>query len=1061
MFFILLFSFSLQVSFPPLTEKAVDLILKELNAQLPSVYFKGRPSIPAKPLSFSIKGFKGVEVKPIEVERIKVNGIIHPAILPQILSIKVLKEENPFDSLFYSEKVFHPDSYFTCRIITKGVDTILELILFPFRYNPGDSVAEYIKAFSINIDGEIAKQGTYQPLYLVIAPQNFRNSLNPLIRLRKQKGYKVVFKALEEIFSEYQGENDSEKIRNFLKMYSNYEGERFLLLVGDETVIPLVYLYAFDCQAGLRPDENNIPSDLFYADVDGDYDANGNSVYGEVEDSVELYPDFYVGRLPVKDTLELVNYLYKLLGYEVAPSNLALNRAVFLAQILWEIPYTDQSIHKEYIRKKFLPPDYTVLGFYESYGNALKSEIISALNSGANLVNHDGHGWYTGMWFGNDYIGISDIVDLTNVYTPFFLYSIGCWVGAMDYNSLAEALVTARGGALGVVANSRYGWGAPGNPGFGYSDIFDNEFFKLLFKNQDDELGKVFWNHKASFVPLARDTNVYRWCYYELNLLGDPALYLWRELPKELVIFSKDIDDGNIRFVVGYNELPLSGVTATLMVGDSVLAVKKSDLSGVISFDVDTIYDSVLITFWKPGFHMSWEWVKLKRRDIVFDVKVRDQGIFRDWVWAGEGNILSISIVNRGELPFTDTIFLSSPGLLINPDKLPVNVQGGDSLRLDVICIVPESLKKNTIKTLRIRSRKVESVYPLRIAWPSIRFVSYAFGNSSLMLRFENNSLMGLKGRVLGVYEIPGLVPLRFYGDSLFVESQAEFTLETDVPRGRNLRIFFEFNGNYFKLDIFLAFGTALYHNDFETMNGWSGDTMYFCIRDESGPFGKYLTYKDEFAPFPIQAKIYSERFRLNGKFKLGLYFTYRFPIYGTTGVKISLQKEWLSGGRVWRTEVQDIAFLGAGGALYEKSIYGDWAYYQYEGEVENNPDYVRVLVTFTKDSSSETFWGLDEISIISANEDIVSSEELSVEGVKILSFPMVVRGGALRLLLLSQNSEFINVGLFDVSGRLIKSCNFALEKGINELVVSISGLRRGVYFVKILNTLKRVVIVK
>ncbi|MDI6851025.1 MAG: C25 family cysteine peptidase [bacterium] len=1061
MFLVLIFSFSLQVSFPLTSEKAVDLILKELTTELPVLYYKGRPSIPAKTLSFSLKGFKGVEVKPVQVETIKVNGIIPPTLPPQVLSMKTVKEENPFDSLFYSEKAFYPDSYFTYRVITKGVDTTLELILFPFRYNPGDSVAEYIRIFSIRIEGEITKQGFYQPLYLIIAPQNFRDFLNPLIRLRKQKGYKVVFKALEEIFSEYQGRNDAEKIRNFLKMYSSYEGERFLLLVGDETLIPLVYLYAFDCQAGFMPNENDIPSDLYYADIDGDYDANGNMVYGEVEDSVELYPDFYVGRLPVKDTVELANYLYKLLGYEVAPDNPSLLKAVFLAQILWEIPYTDQSIHKENIRKKFLPPDYIVFGFYESYGNAIKSEIINSLNSGVNLVNHDGHGWITAMWFGNDFIGISDTVALTNVYTPFFLYSIGCWVGAMDYPSLAEALVTARGGALGVVANSRYGWGAPGNPGFGYSDIFDNEFFKLLFKNQDDELGKVFWNHKASFAPLARDSNVYRWCYYEINLFGDPALYLWREKPKELEIFSKDIGDTNIRLVVGYDGQPLSGVTATLMVGDSVLAVKKSDFSGIISLDIDTLCDSVLITLWKPSFHIYSEWVELKRRDIVFDVKVKNDGSFRDWVWAGENNILSLTIANGGESPFADTISLSSSGLLFDPDRISVNLQTGESLRFDVICIVPESLKKNTVKTLRIRSRKGESFHSLKIAWPSIRFVSYASGDSSLILRFVNSSFMRLKGRVLGVYEVPGLVPLGFYNDSLLVESQAEFTLETDVPKGRNLRLFFEFNGIYLKFDISLIFDSELFYTDFERMDKWYGDTTYFCLSDQAGPFDKYLTYKDEFAPFPLQAKIYSERFRLNGKFKLGLYFTYSFPIYGTTGVKISLRKEWLSGGDVLRTEVEDIAFLGAGGALDEKSIYGNWAYYQYEGEVEDNPDYVRVLITFTKDSSSETYWGLDEIKIVSAEEDIVRKEELSFEGVKILNFPMIVRGGSFRFLLLSQNSEFINLGLFDVNGRLIKSFNFALAEGINELVVPLLGIKSGVYFVKILDKTKRMVIVK
>jgi len=1057
----LIIAFSLQIIFPTAEQKNPTFIFNQLLQDLPSFYFEGRPNIPVKPSSLPVKGFRGIEVKPLERESLKVDGLIPPSIPPQILSLSTVKKEAPFDTTFYKGKAFYPDSYYTYRLVHSGSDTTLELQLFPLRYNPGDSLVEYITKFIVTVDGEVAKQDSFQPLYLVIAPQDFRNTLAPLIKLRKQKGYFVQFKSLEEIYSHYQGRNNAEKIRNFLKTYAGSEREKFLLLVGDETVIPIVYLYAFDCEAGFAPNENNIPSDLYYADINGDYDANGNSVYGEVADSVELYPDFYVGRLPVRDTLELQRYLYKLLNYEMLPDTASLHKAIFLAQILWKVPYTDQSVHKEYIRKRFLPADFTVKGFYESYGNAVKTNIIRALNDGANLVNHDGHGWYTGMWFGSDYIGISDAQDLNNIYAPFFLYSIGCWVGALDYNSLAEELIKVRGGAIGVVANSRYGWGAPGNPGFGYSDLFDNEFFKLLFRDKDDELGKVFWNHKAGFAPLARDTNVYRWCYYEINLLGDPALYPWRGVPKDFDIFSKDVKRGSIKLSVGYEGLPLSGVMATLMVGDSVLSIQKSDISGIISFNVDTLYDSVLLTLWKPGFNLYWEWIPLKEKNVVFNVKIKGDSGFRDWVKAGENNVVSIFVFNKGQSEFVDTIKLSSKGLAFAPNRIPVDVPPGESLSFDVVCTVPESLKTNTIKVLEISSRIGRGSYPLKITWPSVYFASYTVEDSLLLLRFQNNSFMDLKGRVLGVFELPGLLPLRFYSDSILAKSGTEFALKTDIPDSKNLRVFLDFGGTYLQLSIALAFDSALFSSDFETLSGWSGDTSYFCLSDSAGPYGKYLTYKREYAPFPLQARLFSRRFRLKGKFNLGLWFTYRFPTYGTTGIKISLLKEWFRGGAVYRREIQDVVFLGAGGALNEKSIYGNWAYYEYEGEIDDDPDSVRLLINFTKDSSSETYWGLDNLRVKSVNNNSFSKEEIAFEGVKVLNFPNILRGETLKLLALSKSSGILTVELFDAGGRKVKGYNLALKEGLNEWILPLSGVKSGVYFVRILNSTKRVVIAK
>jgi hypothetical protein len=121
----------------------------------------------------------------------------------------------------------------------------------------------------------------------------------------------------------------------------------------------------------------------------------------------------------------------------------------------------------------------------------------------------------------------------------------------------------------------------------------------------------------------------------------------------------------------------------------------------------------------------------------------------------------------------------------------------------------------------------------------------------------------------------------------------------------------------------------------------------------------------------------------------------------------------------------------------------------------------VRLLINFTKDSSSETYWGLDNLRVKSVNDNSFSKEEIAFEGVKVLNFPNILRGETLKLLALSKSSGILTVEFFDAGGRKVKGYNLALKEGLNEWVLPLSGIKNGIYFVRILNSTKRVVIAK
>jgi Peptidase family C25 len=64
-----------------------------------------------------------------------------------------------------------------------------------------------------------------------------------------------------------------------------------VLLGGDVQYVP-----DRKCYLTVEVNTDVIPADLYYADLQYSWNSDGNSHYGEMTDSVDLYHDVYVGR---------------------------------------------------------------------------------------------------------------------------------------------------------------------------------------------------------------------------------------------------------------------------------------------------------------------------------------------------------------------------------------------------------------------------------------------------------------------------------------------------------------------------------------------------------------------------------------------------------------------------------------------------------------------------------------------------------------------------------------------------------------------------------------------
>jgi hypothetical protein len=428
--------------------------------------------------------------------------------------------------------------------------------------------------------------------YVLITGDALAGNFQPLCDWKFKKGLSAKIVTTSWIYSNYSGTDAPEKIRNFIRDAHQNWGTLWVLLGGDVNVVPQRYAYAMDCQYG-SPSDNFIPCDLYYSSLDGNWNANGNDTVGQIADSVDMYPDVFVGRASVGDSGQANAFVHKILTYEKTPPLDYETKALFLAMVLWSSPYTNTGVEKDYIDSMYLPSRFDpVTKLYQASGNETRATVIPAMNAGPSIVNHDGHASTTLMGIGGDYLTNADMDALTNGPHYSILYSIGCWPAAFDNDCIAEHFIkNPNGGGVAFIGNSRYGWGSPGNPLYGYSGRFDQQFFKKLFQDNIYHIGSTLAAAKAFFIPLAQQENVYRWCEYEINLLGDPEMPVWTDIPRTLtVMYPSELPVGRSLCPVAVSD-GVSGVASALvclMQGSLVYATGITGPDGRVNLEIST-----------------------------------------------------------------------------------------------------------------------------------------------------------------------------------------------------------------------------------------------------------------------------------------------------------------------------------------------------------------------------------------------------------------------------------------------------------------------------------------
>jgi len=261
---------------------------------------------------------------------------IQPTSEPKSLGVEIQGFKGPSKNLeIYESSELFPSTSFSYKTASglENNEHVVYLVIswYPVRYSPAENMIYYSENADFKIEYEIPKNPTvFEDVYdlVIIAPSEYSDSLQPLVDHKNSYGIETTIKTTESIFSEYEGYDEIEEIKYFIKDAIENWGVKYVLLVGSVDKLPIRTTWIVMRWYNHYWNES-ILTELYYADVYdefGDFcswDSDGDGKFGEVfincpggNDTVDLYPDVHIGRLACSNIEEVNIVVDKIIFYE-------------------------------------------------------------------------------------------------------------------------------------------------------------------------------------------------------------------------------------------------------------------------------------------------------------------------------------------------------------------------------------------------------------------------------------------------------------------------------------------------------------------------------------------------------------------------------------------------------------------------------------------------------------------------------------------------------------------------------------------------------------------------
>lgn len=439
---------------------------------------------------------------------------------------------------------------------------------------------------------------------LIITPAAFEDEFEGLREMYLSRGLKSEVATIEDIGSSMPGQDLPEKVRNYIiQEYQGFSVEH-VILGGDVEHVPYRGFYCY-VQSGSGYSDDNIPADLYYSGLDGNWNTDGDNLWGEIGED-DLLPDIAVGRMSFSNSNELAAMINKSISYQDTPVLGEMTNPLLAAEFLYSNPETWGS---DYLRLLVgyrddngyvtigIPPEQQIDSLYERYQNWGGSDIIAGINEGKSFVHHCGHANSgTVMHLSTSDITNSNFSQVNGtIHNYTFVHSHGCICGAFDDSDcIMERMVAIDNFAAAVIGNSRYGWFNEGQTE-GPAAHLHREMVDALYEEEIGRLGAAFVESKIQTAPWVNapgqwEEGALRWNFYDINILGDPVLQLWTDEPFEVdATFTAPIlvGDPSMDVHVTSGGVPVEGLSCSLIKDGILHGTSVTDDNGdaTIFFD--------------------------------------------------------------------------------------------------------------------------------------------------------------------------------------------------------------------------------------------------------------------------------------------------------------------------------------------------------------------------------------------------------------------------------------------------------------------------------------------
>ncbi len=501
--------------------------------------------------------------------------------------------------------------------IYKKVKVIVNCKKNKQKFSPSGrkNIIEKVKNFADNpeqISNYTTVRNSQNYDILMITDDNFLEEFDDLVTFHLQRGLQTKIVSIQFISQIMDGKDVQEKMRNYIiKEYQNNDIQ-YVTLAGDADVVPYRGMTGSVLTGGEYMSDNNIPADVYFSGLDGNWDNNDNGIWGEI-DEVDILPEVAVGRLPFSNISELNNIKNKIISYTNNPvvSNNELNTPLLAGEKLHDDPLTFGSDYLNLLVGHQESNGFTTDGINtecttryasDSSWDGTGVEIIPEINAGHSFIHHVGHA------NANFVMGLYNSDITTNVFSQLdgekhnytLFYSNGCICGAFDSDDcVSEKMVTLKTFAVGVFTNSRFGWFNEGQTE-GPSAHIHREFVDALYHDHELHAGEAERISKYETAPWLNlpdehEPGAQRWVFYCHNVLTDPALPIWTRKPIEFdITVAAEVEiNQNLTISVKENNNPLVGYNCVLLQNGNLIAKTITDENGDATLFIDPSYANI------------------------------------------------------------------------------------------------------------------------------------------------------------------------------------------------------------------------------------------------------------------------------------------------------------------------------------------------------------------------------------------------------------------------------------------------------------------------------------